>query len=97
MVARTSLRRQKQLRDLGANIQRWRKLKGVTAKALAAQAYVTPETLRHIERGTGRASMDSLMSVLGALGIANTVVAACDPWNSAAGRALFDENSGVVR
>lgn len=83
------------LEELGANIARWRKLQGLSASQLAERAHVTRETLRGIETGTGAPRLDSVMAVLNSLGIANTVIASTDPWNSTAGRTLMDEQIGT--
>ena len=90
MVTRTSVRQQRLVRELGAHVRRWRKLNGVTATDLAARAFVTRETLRHIESGTGAPRLDSVIAVLVALGIADTVVTAADPYTSDAARARID-------
>ncbi|MFV0375458.1 hypothetical protein [Microbacterium sp.] len=86
MVTRVSARQQRLLRQFGANIQRWRKLNKVTANDLAQQAFVSRKTLREIEADTGT----SMMAVLGALGIADTVVSAANPYNSEIGRLRMD-------
>jgi transcriptional regulator with XRE-family HTH domain len=81
--------------ELGENLTRWRKLQGLSASQLAERSHVTRETLRVLETGTGAPRLDSVLAVLTALGIANTVVASTDPWNSTAGRALMDEEVGM--
>lgn len=90
MVTRVSARQQRLLREFGANIQRWRKLNKVTATDLAQRAFVSRKTLREIEAGTGTSQMASMMAVLGALGIADTVVSAANPYNSEIGRLRMD-------
>lgn len=91
MVQRGSVRRERLLREFGANIRRWRKLNGTTASELAERAFVTRATLRDIETGTGTARTDSLLAVLMALGIADGIVTAADPYNDSAARARIDE------
>ncbi|HEV7183451.1 MAG TPA: helix-turn-helix domain-containing protein [Leifsonia sp.] len=95
MVSRQSPARARLLSELGANIERWRKLQGLSAVQLAERAHVTRDTLRALEQGTGAPRLDSVLAVLTSLGIANTVVESTDPWNSTAGRALMDEEIGV--
>jgi transcriptional regulator with XRE-family HTH domain len=95
MVSRQSPARARLLAELGANIERWRKLQGLSAVQLAERAHVTRDTLRALEQGAGAPRIDSVLAVLTALGIANTVVESTDPWNSTAGRALMDEEVGV--
>lgn len=95
MVRRRSPARGRLLADMGENIKRWRKLQGMSATQLADRAYVTRETLRHIETGTGSPRLDSVMAVLGVLGLAETVVSHTNPFNSDAGRALMDDQLEV--
>lgn len=97
MVQRRSPARARLLSDLGENIKRWRKLQGMSASQLAERAYITRETLRHIENGTGSPRLDSVMAVLSVLGLAETVVRSADPFNSDAGRALMDEQIDLSR
>ncbi len=95
MVQRVSVRQQRLARELGVHVRKWRKLNGVTSTDLAARAFVTRETLRHIENGTGSPRLDSVLAVLTALGIADTVVAAADPYNSDAARVRIDAIIGA--
>lgn len=90
MVTRTSARQQRLLRELGSNIQRWRKINGITATDLAQRAFVSRKTLREIEAGTGTSQLASLMAVLTVLGIADTVVSSADPHRSEIGRIRMD-------
>jgi transcriptional regulator with XRE-family HTH domain len=91
MVLRASPRRDRLLQTLGANVRRWRKVNGMTATELAERATVTRATLRSIEEGAGSARLDSVLAVLVALGIADEVVDATDPYRSPAGRARIDD------
>jgi transcriptional regulator with XRE-family HTH domain len=95
MAQRLSPARGRLLAELGANIERWRRLQGLSAVQLAERAHVTRDTLRALEQGAGSPRLDSVLAVLTSLGIAGTVVESTDPWNSAAGRALMDEEVGV--
>lgn len=95
MVQRASARQQRLLREFGAHVRLWRKLNGISATDLAARAFVTRETLRHIENGTGSPRLDSVVAVLATLGIADSVVTAVDPYRSEAGRARLDAIIGV--
>ena len=95
MVTRRSPARTRMLRELGANVTRWRKLQGLSATRLAERAHVTRDTLRGIETGTGAPRLDSLLAVLSSLGMVNTVIASTDPCNSIAGRALMDDHIGL--
>lgn len=89
MAQRRSPARERQLRDLGRNITHWRKLQGMSASRLAERAHVTRDTLRSIEDGTGSARMDSLLAVLAALGLSETVVQSTDPLQTDRGKALM--------
>lgn len=95
MVRRQSPARTRLLAELGSNIQRWRKLQGLSAVQLAERAHVTRDTLRALEQGAGSPTLDSVLAILTSLGIANTLVDSTDPWNTPAGRALMDEVVGV--
>jgi transcriptional regulator with XRE-family HTH domain len=90
MVTRNSVRQERLLKEFGANIRRWRKVNGMSAAALAERAFVTRETLRNIEEGTGSPRMDSLFAVLSVIGIAETVVGSADPFSSAVARPRID-------
>jgi transcriptional regulator with XRE-family HTH domain len=90
LVQRTSARQQRLLREFGAHVRTWRRLNGVSATDLATRAFVTRETLRHVENGTGSPRLESVIAVLTALGIADTVVMSADPYQSEAGRARLD-------
>lgn len=94
MVQRRSVKRERELRELGANVRRWRKLNGLSTVALSERAAVTRETLKHLEEGTGAVRIDSLFAVLGALGIADTVARATSPHNSSSARARMDDIIG---
>ena len=91
VVQRDSSQQKRLLRDFGANLQRWRKVNGLTAVQVAERAFVTRETLRNIENGTGTARMDSLFAVLAVLGVEGTIVDAADPYNNNAGRSRIDD------
>ena len=95
MVGRTSARQRRLLREFGVSVQRWRKLNGMTATDLAARAFVTRKTLRDIEQGAGSPRLDSVIAVLSALGIADTVVSSADPYTSETARARIDAIIGA--
>ena len=91
MVQRTSVRQERLTKELGGNIRRWRKVNGMSASDLAARAFVTRETLKHLEDGTGAPRVESLIAVLTALGIVESMVDATNPYRSDAARARIDE------
>jgi transcriptional regulator with XRE-family HTH domain len=91
MVQRRSVRQQRLLQEFGTHIRRWRKVNGMSASDVADRAFVTRETLRNIESGTGAPRMDSLFAILAVIGIADAVVDAANPYNSDVARVRIDE------
>jgi transcriptional regulator with XRE-family HTH domain len=91
MVQRRSARQQRLLQEFGTHIRRWRKVNGMSASDVADRAFVTRETLRNIESGTGAPRMDSLFAILAVIGIADAVVDAANPYNSDVARVRIDE------
>jgi len=85
------VRQERLMRELGANVRRWRKVNGLSASELAARAFVTRETLRGLEEGSSAPRVDSLIAILAALGIADAVVEATNPYNTVAARARIDD------
>jgi len=63
----------------------------MSASQLAERATVTRATLKSIESGAGSARLDSFVAVLAALGVADTLVQATDPFQSDAARARIDD------
>ena len=94
MVQRTSRQRQRDLREFGEHIQRWRQINGLSASAVADRASVTRQTLRSIEQGTGTARIDSVFAVLAALGITDAILKGVNPYNNDAARARMDDIIG---
>ncbi|GAA2964198.1 MULTISPECIES: helix-turn-helix domain-containing protein [Microbacterium] len=94
MVQRSSQRRQRDLRELGDHIRRWRKINGLTAVQVAERAAVTRETLRNIETGTGSPRLDSFVAVLSALGITSIMLDAINPYTHPSARARMDDIIG---
>jgi len=95
MVQRDSAQQARFLRDFGANLRRWRKVNGMSAVQVAERAFITRQTLRNIENGTGTARMDSLFAVLTVLGVEGLLVDAADPYNNNAGRRRIDDILGA--
>ncbi len=91
MVQRQSPRRRRALEEFGENLRRWRRINGMSATQLAERASITRDTLRSIEGGTGTARLDSVMAVLLALGISDSVVGSTDPYRNDAARARIDD------
>ena len=87
-----SVRTERDLRVLGANIARMRKIQGVTAELFAERAGVTRATLRSVEQGEGTARLDNVMAVLRVLGLSEAVVQATDSMTTDLGRLHADES-----
>ncbi|MCL2848984.1 MAG: helix-turn-helix transcriptional regulator [Micrococcales bacterium] len=85
MKNRTPAAARRALADLGEHLRTWRRLNGVTQQLLAERAGVSVPTLRALESGAS-VSTDTLVRVLRALGVLDTVVDAADPMNSDVGR-----------
>lgn len=73
-------------RGLAEDIATWRKLSGLTQAQLADRAGIARATLARFEQGDGGISLDSLLRVLRALGILETMTRALDPYESDVGR-----------
>lgn len=78
------------LEELGASVRGWRKIIGLTADQLCQRANISRPTLRKLETGSGAVSVQTLLSVLQALGIQRQMLDALDPLNSELGRLRVD-------
>ncbi len=67
-------------------MSRWRRLRGLTQAQLAERAGVSRGVARRLEAGDGGVSVENLLRILRALGIAELVSDALDPMNSDIGR-----------
>ncbi len=54
---------------LGQQIRKLRKAKRLSQQALAEEANVSPSLIGHVERGTRKASMETLLSIANSLGV----------------------------
>ncbi len=79
------------LRDLGNDVQVWRKLRGLTQTQLADRANVGRRTLVRLEQGEGAVSLEKTLRVLRALGVLEGLSRALDPYESDIGRLRSDE------
>lgn len=75
------------LKQLGVHIRNWRKVRGMTAVALADRAGISRSTLRSIETGEGTTKLASVMSVAAVLGINRILVDSIDPLRHDLGQA----------
>lgn len=80
------------LRELGENVQAWRKLRGLTQAQLAERAGVARATVMRLERSERSVSLENTFRVLGALGVLEIVTRAMDPYSTDLGRARSEEN-----
>jgi transcriptional regulator with XRE-family HTH domain len=74
------------LRDVSDSVSRWRRLRGLTQAQLAERAGVSRGVARRLEAGEGGVSIENLLRILRALGIAELVTDALDPLSSDIGR-----------
>jgi transcriptional regulator with XRE-family HTH domain len=79
------------LRDLGADVQAWRKLRGLTQAQLGDRAGVARQTVARLERGDGVVSFEIVLRLLNSLGVLGNITQALDPYQSDVGRLRSDE------
>src|SRR5262245_13449668 len=77
--------------DIGAHLEAWRKLHGLTAQQVAERAGVPRQTVGRLERGDTSVGLGVFLDVALGLGILDEVVKACDPYETAFGRARADQ------
>jgi transcriptional regulator with XRE-family HTH domain len=78
------------LRELGANVVGWRRLRGLTQAQVADRAGVSRGTVIRLERGDGGVSIETLIRVLRALGVLGELSPALDPYRTDVGRLRAD-------
>lgn len=83
------------LRDVSAGVSRWRRLRGLTQAQLAERAGVSRGVARRLEAGDGGVSLENVLRILRALGIAELVTDALDPLNSDIGRLRAEQKLPV--
>ncbi|GAA2545029.1 transcriptional regulator with XRE-family HTH domain [Neomicrococcus aestuarii] len=71
---------------LGASLQDWRILLGLTQELVAQRAGISRSTLIKLEQGAG-AKLETFLTVAKVLGIADRVQEAVEPLNTDLGRA----------
>lgn len=77
--------------EVGESVATWRKLQRLTAAQLADRAGVSRSTLSRLERGDLGVSLETVLRVLRALGVLESLTEAVDPFNSDVGRMRADE------
>ncbi|GAA5064229.1 helix-turn-helix domain-containing protein [Nocardia callitridis] len=91
MKRRASARTVRAAREIGAYLNAWRKLLGLTAEEVAERAGVARSTYRRLETGELGVSMETYLNVLRVLGQLDQVVTAIDPYETDLGRARADQ------
>lgn len=76
--------------EVGENLRAWRKLLDLTAQQVADRAGISRPTLRKLENGDS-VGHHVFLAVAQALGIADRVVEATDPWETDLGRMRSDQ------
>jgi transcriptional regulator with XRE-family HTH domain len=79
------------LRDVAGAIRGWRRLRGLTQAQLADRSGVSRDTITRLEGGDGGVSIETLLRVLRALGILDSLPEALDPHRSDIGRLRSEE------
>ncbi|MCW2949261.1 MAG: helix-turn-helix domain protein [Thermoleophilia bacterium] len=78
------------LREIGSNLETWRKLRGLTRAQVAERAGLTAVTLQRLEQGGGT-TLENVLRVARVLGVADRVVDAVDPLQTDVGRMRAEE------
>lgn len=83
---RPSLAVQRTLRTIGDHVATWRRLRGLTQTQVADRAGIGVATVRKLETGDGAIGLENTLRVLRALGIADSIADALDPYADDVGR-----------
>lgn len=84
-------RTQRTAEAIGEHLSAWRRLLDLTSQQVAERAGVSRKTLSRLEHGEN-VSLETLLSVARALGIADRIVEATDPWQTDLGRMRAEED-----
>lgn len=79
------------VREIADHVLAWRKLRNLTQEQLADRAGVSRGVVVRVEHGDGGVSVENLLRVLRALGLAELLPNALDPYESDIGRLRSDE------
>jgi transcriptional regulator with XRE-family HTH domain len=85
-VKQTPLRVQRAAAEIGTQLTSWRKLQNLTAEQVADRANISKTTLRKLEHGDPGVTLQTVLSVLRALGALDRMVGALDPYTTDLGR-----------
>ena len=83
---RTSARVRRASADIGIHLTAWRKLQNLTAQQVAERADISRDTLRRLEHGDPSVTMETMLSVVRALGALDRFVEGLDPYQTDLGR-----------
>jgi transcriptional regulator with XRE-family HTH domain len=72
--------------EVGDSVSRWRRLRGLTQAQVAKRAGVSQGVVKRLEAGDGGTSLENVLRILRALGVAQIVTDALDPLSSDIGR-----------
>ena len=78
-------------RLVAEDLRAWRKLRGLTQAQLADRSGVSLATVSRLESGDGNITLESLLRILRALGILDSLTKAVDPYESDVGRMRSEE------
>jgi transcriptional regulator with XRE-family HTH domain len=78
------------LREIGADVSTWRKLRNLTVAEVADRANVGVSTVLRLEKGDG-ATLENACRVARALGVLDPLQRALDPYATDVGRLRADE------
>lgn len=79
-------------RTLGDYVSTFRRLQGLTAAQVADRAGISRTTLRKLEQGDATVGLDVFLEVCRVLGILDFLVAGMNPYETALGQALAEQN-----
>lgn len=92
-----SSRSQRTARTLGEYLSTFRRLQGLTAVQVADRAGINRETLRRLEHGDASVGLDVFLEVCRVLGALDFVLEGMNPYETALGQALAEQNLPLPR
>lgn len=87
----TPMRTRLAAKSIGENLSTWRKMRDLTTQELADKANVARTTISRLESGDPSVSFCTVVNVCNALGIADALVSATDPYETDFGRLRADQ------
>lgn len=92
-----SSRARRAAQTLGDHIKTFRKLQGLTAEQVADRAGITRTTLRRLEHGETTVGFDVFLEVCRVLGILDFVLDGVNPYETALGQSLAEQNLNLPK